>query len=226
MVLRSHERLLLVPAFMGLGLLGIWSSARLYSVLGSRAAISSFKAQNGKSPSERPNSLSIRNFAAAVDFSLWSPQRILAYQNSLLNKTGTPIALLRIPKIGLEVPVFNGTDDLTLDRGVGRVPGTGRAGQEGNLVIAGHRDGFFRGLQSVSEGDPIELVLPERRDWYTVKQIRIITPDDTSALIQTADPTLTLVTCYPFYFVGHAPKRYVIAATFNSSDDTESASWQ
>jgi sortase A len=220
MVLRSHERFVLVPALLGAALVAVWSAARIYSVIGSRLAIATFRAES-ETDKTGSASLTVVNSRAAVDFSLWSPKRITAYQNSLANKADAPLALLRIPKIRLEVPVFEGTDDLTLDRGVGRVPGTAKMGHEGNLAIAGHRDGFFRGLQDVVEGDRIELVLPYRRDWYTVHQIRIVTPDDVSALAQTAEPALTLITCYPFYFVGHAPKRYIVAAMLESSDRAE-----
>jgi sortase A len=153
-----------------------------------------------------------------VDFHLWSPGRITAYRASLTSKMDAPIALLRIPKIHLEVPVFDGTDDLALDRGVGRVLGTAKIGQAGNIGIAGHRDGFFRGLQDIAEGDRIELILPEHDDRYTVEQTEVVLPDDVSVLTQTANRTLTLITCYPFYFVGHAPKRYIVSAVLESSE--------
>jgi sortase A len=150
---------------------------------------------------------------------LWSPKRIAAYEDSLTKKSDLPLAILRIPRINLEVPVFNDTDDLTLNRGVGRILGTARVGESGNLGIAGHRDGFFRGLQSVSTGDVVELVQPRRADQYVVSEIRIVTPDDVSVLHPAAQPTLTLVTCFPFYFVGHAPKRYIVTALLASHSD-------
>jgi sortase A len=147
-----------------------------------------------------------------VDFRLWSAKRISAYEDSLTKKTDAPLAVLRIPNISLEVPVFNDTDDLTLNRGVGRILGTAQVGEPGNLGIAGHRDGFFRGLQSISPGDVVELLRPRQTDTYTVSEIRIVTPEDVSVLNATAVPTLTLVTCFPFYFIGHAPRRYIVTA--------------
>ena len=129
-----------------------------------------------------------------------------------------PLAVLRIPKINLEVPVFNDTDDLTLDRGVGRILGTAQVGGPGNLGIAGHRDGFFRGLKDIEIGDTIELQRPGGTDRYRVSQLQIVAPTDVYVLNASSKPTLTLVTCYPFYYVGSAPKRYVVtASTENSS---------
>jgi len=136
-----------------------------------------------------------------------------------------PLAILRIRKISLEVPVFNDTDDLTLDRGVGRILGTAQIGQPGNLGIAGHRDGFFRGLKDIELGDTIELQLPGGTDRYAVSQIQIVAPEDTYVLRGQTEPTLTLVTCYPFYYVGNAPKRYVVTASlenFNERNPTAS----
>lgn len=220
-VFRRSERILLIPALLGVALIGLWSAARIYSVVASRAAIASFRA-NQASENRETVSDQVAKSNSPVDFHLWSPQRITAYRASLASKTDAPIALLRIPKIHLEVPVFDGTDDLTLDRGVGRVLGTAKIGQAGNIGIAGHRDGFFRGLQDIAEGDRIELILPEHNDRYTVEQTQIVLPDDISVLAQTANRTLTLITCYPFYFVGHAPKRYIVSAVLESS---ERASW-
>jgi sortase A len=149
----------------------------------------------------------------SVDFSLWSAQRIREYKESVIHDTGLPLAVLRIPKLRLEVPVFDGTDDLTLNRGAGRILGTARPGESGNTGIAGHRDGFFRGLKDIGLGDSLEFILPGRAERYVVSDIQITTPDDVSVLRPTATPTLTLVTCYPFYFVGSAPQRYIVRAT-------------
>jgi LPXTG-site transpeptidase (sortase) family protein len=89
---------------------------------------------------------------------------------------------LNIPKIHLEVPVFEGTDDLTLDRGVGRIVGTAHPGQPGNIGIAGHRDGFFRGLKDIAPGEEIELRVHDAVATYVVDQITVVTPQDVSVL--------------------------------------------
>jgi sortase A len=199
-------------------LLTVWIAARLHRTIGSRAAIADFEAQKVSSDSDRASPDPV--LSVPVDFRLWSAKRISAYQDSLTRKTDAPLGILRIPKISLEVPVFNDTDDLTLNRGVGRIPWTARAGASGNIGIAGHRDGFFRGLQNLAPGDVVELAWPEHSDRYAVSQIRIVTPDDISVLNPTVIPTLTLVTCFPFYFVGHAPKRYIVTALLESSHES------
>ena len=149
---------------------------------------------------------------ASPDTSDWAATRIEHYQASLMQPTGLPEALLRIPTIELEVPVITGTDELTLNRAVGRIPGTARVEADGNLGIAGHRDGFFRGLKDVGPGDHIELVTLGGTRRYEISDIWIVDPDDVSVLAPTVSPSLTLVTCYPFYFVGHAPQRYIVRA--------------
>jgi sortase A len=147
------------------------------------------------------------------DFTLWSVKRMQAYRDSLVKKVDQPLAVLRIPKIRLEVPLYNDTDDLTLDRGVGRILGTSQVGAVGNLGIAGHRDGFFRGLKDLALGDEIELQRADRPDIYVVEKIQIVNPEDVSVLNPTRESSLTLVTCFPFYYVGSAPQRFVVHAS-------------
>jgi len=95
--------------------------------------------------------------AGAPDQSLWSPKRVSAWHKALADPSPAPLAVLRIPKIRLEAPVLPGTDDGTLDRAVGHIEGTAKPGTEGNSGLAGHRDGFFRGLKDIVPGDVIEL---------------------------------------------------------------------
>ena len=156
-----------------------------------------------------------------VNMALWSIGRIKGYEESLTAHLAPPLAVLRIPKVGIEVPVLDGTDDLVLNRGVGHIQGTTLPGEPGNLGIAGHRDGFFRGLKDVVAGDKIEIELPDRTDTYEVRDIKIVLPQDTSVLNPTTDSSLTLVTCYPFYFVGDAPKRYIVRATLIGPSSNE-----
>jgi sortase A len=215
--IREIERVLLSA---GLTLLTVWVAARLHRTIASRAAIAEFEAQNSTAPSNKAPASLDPVLGVPVDFRLWSAKRISAYEDSLARKEDAPLAILRIPKINLAVPIFNDTDDLTLNRGVGRIIGTAQVGTPGNLGIAGHRDGFFRGLQSIAPGDVLELVRRGHLDRYSVSQIRIVTPEDTSVLNPTGVPTLTLVTCFPFYFVGHAPKRYIVTALLDSSHES------
>ena len=203
----------------GLTLVSVWLAAQLHRTISSRAAIAEFKAKRTVEASNRAFAATDPLLPMPVDFRLWSANRISAYEDSLARKTDAPLAILRIPKINLEVPIFNDTDDITLNRGAGRILGTAQVGTSGNLGIAGHRDGFFRGLQNIAPGDVLELVRPQHADRYVVSQIRVVAPDDTSVLNPTPVPTLTLVTCFPFYFVGHAPKRYIVTALLDSEHE-------
>jgi sortase A len=200
---------------IGFALLTIWGAKRLESIVFSRAAFAEFQANQttkasgtGAAPHRVPP-------ISAMNFVSWP---------SLSGKVDAPLAVLRIPRIHLVVPVFNGTDGATLNRGVGRIIGTARLGERGNLAIAGHRDGFFRGLKDVAQGDVIELVRPGKSDLYVIDRIQIVSPKDVSVLNSTATPSLTLVTCFPFYFVGGAPQRYVVTASLRGSNNPDAAS--
>jgi sortase A len=124
-----------------------------------------------------------------------------------------PVGVLDIPSLQLQVPVLEGTDDLTLDRGVGHITGTPWLSDGGNIGIAGHRDGFFRALKDIHVGDTIDLHSQQGSTHYLVDEIQIVSPDEVSVLEPRAKSSLTLVTCYPFYFVGSAPLRYIVHAT-------------
>lgn len=150
-----------------------------------------------------------------VDFSLWSEKRIREYRASLLTKKDSPLAVLWIEKLKVRVPVFEGTDDLVLNRGVGWIAGTARPGAvdgSSNIGLAGHRDGFFRGFKDIAVGDTVELATPGVVSRYVVNHIEIVNPDNVGVLRPRGEPSLTLVTCYPFYFVGDAPQRFIVHA--------------
>lgn len=205
-----------VLSVLGLALLALYLAARVHGGLLSRAAIESFKAsQMQSSPRQEPGS---EQASFHVDFSLWSSQRIEAYKQSLARHFDQPLAVLRVAKIDLEVPVWDGTDDLTLNRGVGRIVGTARPGARGNIGIAGHRDGFFRGLKDLRMGDTIDLLTRDGTDSYVVDEIQIVNPDNVRVLRASTTPSVTLVTCYPFYFIGSAPRRYIVHASLADSD--------
>jgi sortase A len=146
------------------------------------------------------------------DQSLWSPVRVNAWRQAIGEPVPAPLAVLRIPKIRLEVPVLPGTDDHTLDRAAGHIEDTAQPGMDGNSGIAGHRDGFFRGLKDITPGDMIELDTLQGTDVYRVERTWVVKPEDVSVLDPTPTPALTLVTCYPFYFVGSAPERFIVRA--------------
>src|SRR5271170_1071764 len=211
MKIRIGERIFLA---IGITLLAVWGGARIHGSVASHTAINLFRANSGETQLAGKSALLKVGSSAdsGVDFTLWNPKRVAAYKESLSTKTDLPLALLRIPKIHLEVPVFNDTDDLTLNRGVGRILGTAPVRKPGNLGIAGHRDGFFRGLKDIAPGDIVELERYGSTDEYVVSNIQIVKPEDTSVLHPTSTPTLTLVTCFPFYYVGSAPERFIVTA--------------
>ena len=148
----------------------------------------------------------------APDLSLWDSERISAWRRALSEPAPPPLAVLRVPKIRLEVAVLPGTDDSTLDRAVGHIDGTALPGTDGNSGIAGHRDGFFRGLKDIAPGDTIELETLREKEMYRVERAWVVSPEDVSVLDATPTRSLTLVTCYPFYHVGPAPQRFIVRA--------------
>lgn len=147
--------------------------------------------------------------ATPPDTSEWSEPRRVAWQASLKTGAGSPLGVLAIASIGLSVAVLEGTDERTLNRGVGRVAGTR---VETNLGLSGHRDGFFRALRHVVPGDRIRLETPGAVYDYEVRALSVVNPEDVHVLDPTPEPTLTLVTCFPFFALGPAPQRFIVQA--------------
>jgi sortase A len=119
---------------------------------------------------------------------------------------------IEITRIGLAAMILEGIDGRTLRRAVGHIPGTPLPGQQGNDAIAGHRDTFFRPLRNIQHNDEIKLTTLDGTYRYLVDSTQVVLPEDTQALHESGDTILTLVTCYPFYFVGPAPKRFIVRA--------------
>jgi sortase A len=119
---------------------------------------------------------------------------------------------IEIARIGLAAMIVEGTDERTLRRAVGHIPGTSLPGQQGNVAIAGHRDTFFRALDNIRNDDEITLTTLDGTYRYLVDSTQVVAPEDTQVLDDSGDTVLTLVTCYPFYFVGPAPKRFIVRA--------------
>lgn len=211
---RQLERLLLV---VGVLMLVFYVGARVERSVLSNAELQSFKTQS-RVPVVGPRGIALST--TPPDFSLWSAKRVKEYQESLAAHFSPAIGILRIPKIDVEAPVLEGTDDLVLNRGVGHVTGTANPGENGNVALAGHRDGFFRGLKDVVLGDKIELVTMQGTETFVIDRIVIVDPADVSVLQPRSRPSLTLITCYPFYFIGSAPQRYIVQASVAGSAAT------
>jgi sortase A len=130
---------------------------------------------------------------------------------------GDTLAKLKIPRLEAELYVIEGDGSRELRRGPGHLIGTAMPGAEGNCVIAGHRDTHFRVLKDIREGDDIVLQTDTGQYLYRVRKTHIVSPEDTSALRPTSNAALNLITCYPFYYVGSAPKRFVVEAQLAGS---------
>jgi sortase A len=126
--------------------------------------------------------------------------------------TGAVVGRVEIPRVGVSAVVREGDDVKTLRRAVGHIPGTALPGEIGNAALAGHRDTFFRGLRDVRTGDHILLTTPGGSARYVVKSTNVVDPSDVSVLAPTRRSTLTLVTCYPFNYIGAAPRRFIVRA--------------
>lgn len=125
---------------------------------------------------------------------------------------GSWLARLEAPSVRLTATVLEGSDDRTLRRAAGHIEYTPLPGSRGNIGIAGHRDTTFRALRDVKVGDPLMLTTADRTYEYRVSRTWIVEPTDVDVLDPTERAALTLVTCYPFSFIGSAPKRYIVRA--------------
>jgi sortase A len=125
---------------------------------------------------------------------------------------GEALAKLIIPRLDTELYVVEGDGARELRRGPGHLHGSALPGETGNCIIAGHRDTHFRVLKDLKKGDDIVLETRGGQYLYRVKNLKVISPKDLEPLQPTKDPQLNLITCYPFYYVGSAPKRFVVQA--------------
>jgi LPXTG-site transpeptidase (sortase) family protein len=136
---------------------------------------------------------------------------------------GEAFARLSIPRLHAVLYVVEGTDSADLHRGPGHLAGSALPGSSGNCVIAGHRDTHFRLLKNVQQGDQIEVETAAGAFTYRVSGLSIVTPGNTASLGPSGQPVLNLITCYPFYYSGPAPQRFVVHAALmasrESSDD-------
>ena len=203
-MLRRVEYALLILGFL---LLSLYAAALSYRLFCVRWELISFKNIRAKTVAA-----SYAGTHRVADFSLSSESQVHGYLNSVSEHLPRPLAVLRITKVHLEAPVLEGTGELVLTRGLGHIVGTARPGEVGNVGIAGHRDGFFRVLRELDVGDSIELETVDHTLQYRISQITTVAPTEIAVLRPGVVSSLTLITCYPFYFVGNAPRRYVVEA--------------
>jgi len=122
------------------------------------------------------------------------------------------VGRISIPRLHLSAMVEEGVDDTTLARAVGHIPGTALPGETGNVGIAGHRDTFFQKLKDLQPHDKIDFTTHGGRYHYIVKSLTVVEPNDVSVLEATGGATLTLITCFPFQYIGNAPRRFIVHA--------------
>jgi sortase A len=213
--IRVIEAMLLVASVL---LIGTYLAATGYGCIASRISVYQFdqlKEENrieDRASAETPS-------RREVDFAGWSKNRIRGYSESLSNQFAPPLAVVSVPQLRIRVAVFDGTDELTLNRGVGWIPGTAHPGTQGNVAIAGHRDGFFRALKDIKLGDEIRLETTTGSFLYHVDHLEIVSPQEIRVLRNREVDSLTLVTCYPFLFVGDAPQRFIVQARLQPAPD-------
>jgi sortase A len=127
-------------------------------------------------------------------------------------KEGDVLGRIEIPRLGMTVAILEGTTSKTLRLGVGHIHGTALPGDAGNIGIAGHRDTYFRALKDIHTGDEIQIQTAAGSTGYKVDWARVVAPGDSEVLSPSPGSAITLVTCYPFYLIGAAPKRFVVHA--------------
>ncbi len=182
-----------------------------------QAAVASFEQQVSApaTPADKP-ALSFED-VGEPDTSLWAPGRIRDYQASLGRDLPPVLGVLELPTVGLKVPVYQTSSELVMDRAAGVIDGMAYPHEGGNIGISGHRDGYFRVLKDIEVGDPVVLQTLEGVQRFRIDATHIVEKTDTRLLRDTIDQTVTLVTCYPFYFVGHAPKRFIVTASLDTT---------
>ncbi len=196
---------------VGLALLVAYGAAWAWSEHARLEGIQSLReirnSHSAGTPASQPRT---RWWSSAPDQTLWSATRVSAFRQVSLREA--PEGVLRIPALTLEVPVYGSTSETHLNRGAGHIEGTASVEAPGNVGIAAHRDGFFRNLKDAQRGQMLYLDTRTRTLRFRVVDIRVVNPSDVAVLAPTAVPSITLVTCYPFYFVGPAPQRFIVRA--------------
>ena len=204
------EYLLLIS---GIVILAVDLTALLEGRLQSRALLTKFNAADLTASQSQVNRDS---HESTLYDGASGPGQVLPSRGSVGGSSAV-LAVLRISRLGIAVPLLEGTGAMTLNHAAGHIAGTARPGEAGNIGIAGHRDSFFRGLKDVHVGDAIELERRSGSDKYIVDKTLIVAPKNIDVLRPRRVPSLTLVTCYPFYFIGNAPQRFIVEASLKAT---------
>jgi sortase A len=195
-----------VIAFVLLGYYGyVWTEAQLYQALENRE----LDAILASGPAPAPASSGEVHRPADVPAATTPPP---AARRRAAPAPGDAVGRIEIPRLGVSTVIRAGSDARTLSLAVGHIPGTALPGGIGNMGLAGHRDTFFRKLKGIHPGDEIRVVTPGGTFTYRVQFTEIVWPKDTWVLDDTGAPSLTLVTCYPFTYIGSAPQRFIVRA--------------
>ena len=191
--------------------IGVYAFLQWQHYAHAQGAVEDFYAEIEGDFSEETFPAAVESALEIVDGGLWSNSRMESIESTQRSPNDV-LAVIKIPRLFLEAPVFEGAQESELDRGPGWIRGTAQIGGLGNVGIAGHRDGFFRALKDIEPGDTIEIVGRDTVTRYKVADTWVVDPDAVHVLDATKVPAITLVTCYPFYFVGHAPQRFIVRA--------------
>jgi sortase A len=148
----------------------------------------------------------------ALEKQLYEQEQQKAIPPRAAAKEGDLLGQIEIPRLGLKMAILEGTTSPTLRLGAGHIKGTALPGEPGNTGIAGHRDTYFRGLKDIRSSDEIQIQTAAGLSRYEVDWVRIVAPDDIGVLAPSAESAITLVTCYPFHYIGAAPERFIVHA--------------
>ncbi len=201
-LLRRSEYLFLIIGFLCVGYVGYtMAQAYLYQSYQSFRLVESFRGHNATPASY------LRSFWEPMES---PPAMSIKQEGPKMVLDPGLIGLVQIPRLDISAVVREGVDDRTLSRAVGHVSSTALPGAPGNVGIAAHRDTYFRAVRDIKNGDTIRMVTPKGTYEYIVDSLKIVDPSEVSVLDPTPQPSITLVTCYPFNFIGSAPKRFIV----------------
>jgi sortase A len=202
--IRRVVRLILLV--VGIAGIGLYCEAWLYRI--AYQAYENWQFDHQKAESPQPPRPTKR---AALPASLPDPDR--GVTKDPVTGTGWVVGRISIPRLNISAMVEEGVDATTLARAVGHIPGTALPGETGNIGIAGHRDTFFEKLKDLKPHDQIDFTTHGGLYHYTVDSLTIVDPSDVSVLEARGGKKLTIVTCFPFRYVGNAPRRFIVHAT-------------